>query len=241
MKAFLLAAGLGTRLHPLTEKIPKCLVPINGKPLLQIWLELCRRHGITKVLINTHHLADKINDFITEYETKAESLSVKLTYEVALLGSAGTLSVNQEFVKGERQFFILYADNLTNANLTELRRVHQSHGDLFTMGLFKTDAPTYCGIAELDRNGKIVSFEEKPKNPKTNFAAAGVYVASPGIFEFFPNKEGKNINGPLDLGFHILPKLTGHMYGYLINEYLLDIGDMKSYQKAQKEWPSISP
>jgi mannose-1-phosphate guanylyltransferase len=240
LKAFLLAAGLGTRLRPLTDKIPKCLVPINGKPLLQIWLELCQLHRITEILINTHHLANKVSEFIDEYKAKFEQLSVRLTHEIDLLGSAGTLFVNREFVDNEKEFFILYADNLTNANLTSLIKFHRSHGELFTMGLFKTNSPTFCGIAELNEKGKVINFEEKPKEPNTNLAAAGIYIASPEIFKFFPNSEGGNINKPLDLGFHILPNLTGHMYGYLIDGYLLDIGDMKSYKEAQREWPSIS-
>jgi mannose-1-phosphate guanylyltransferase len=159
---------------------------------------------------------------------------------MGLLGSAGTLIANQKFVEGENEFLILYADNLTNANLTGLIKFHRGHGDLFTMGLFRTDNPTSCGIAELNENGKILSFEEKPKRPKTNFAAAGVYVASPKIFGFFNKGKRDHLNNPLDLGFHILPKLVGHMHGYLINEFLLDIGDMESYIRAQREWSTIS-
>jgi mannose-1-phosphate guanylyltransferase len=240
MKVFLLAAGLGTRLRPLTDKIPKCLVPINGKPLLLIWLELCQHHGITEVLINTHHLAEQVNEFIENHKSKFQFLTIRQTHEPVLLGSAGTLIANRKFVKNESLFFILYVDNLTNANLTELIKFHRSHGDLFTMGLFRTDNPTSCGIAELDGNGKIISFEEKPRRPKTDFAAAGVYVASSKIFNFFNNKQREDFNRPLDLGFHILPKLIGHMYGYLIKDYLIDIGDMESYRRAQREWSTIS-
>ena len=260
MKAFLLAAGLGTRLRPLTEKIPKCLVPINGKPLLQIWLDLCRLHGITEVLINTHHLPHLVEDYFkvngySLFSDKAVKLKnrndqltnnlltyegqkskIVLSYEPFLLGSAGALIANRRFVEKENEFFILYADNFTNANLTELIQFHHSHGDLFTMGLFRTDNPTSCGIAELDGNGKVNSFVEKPQKPKSNLAAAGVYVASPKIFRFFKKGQREDFGRPLDLGFHILPKLVGHMYGYLINEFLLDIGDMESYQKAQREW-----
>lgn len=260
MKAFLLAAGLGTRLRPLTERIPKCLVPINGKPLLQIWLELCQNHGITEILINTHHLPNKVEEYfkVNGYSLSVnkdvkpgdgqltknlltngrKGLKVILSYESILLGSAGTLLSNRDFVENEDEFFILYGDNLTDADLTNLLMFHRGHGELFSMGLFKTDRPTTCGIAELDGKGKIISIEEKPKNPKTNLAAAGIYVASPEIFKCFP-KFGEEMNGPLDIGFHVLPKLIGHMYGYLINEYLLDIGDMESYQKAQREGPTI--
>jgi len=240
MKAFLLAAGLGTRLWPITEEIPKCLIPINGKPLLQIWFELCEIHGITDVLINTHYLANQVTDFIKQKRDATSHLSIKLTYEPDLLGSAGTIFKNRNFVENEKEFFVLYADNLTNIDLGKLIKFHKSHGDLFTMGLFKTDRPTTCGIAELDGNGGVISFEEKPKVPRANLAAAGIYVASPEIFKFFPHYEGKDVDDPLDLGFHVLPKLIGHMYGYLIDGYLLDIGDMASYQRAQREWPTIS-
>jgi len=236
MKAFLLAAGLGTRLRPLTDKIPKCLVPINGKSLLLIWLELCQHHGITEVLINTHHLAEQVNEFIENHKSKFQFLTIRQTHEPVLLGSAGTLIANRKFVENESLFLILYVDNLTNANLTELIKFHHRHGDLFTMGLFRTDNPTSCGIAELDGNGKVISFVEKPQKPKSNLAAAGVYVASPKIFRFFKKGQREDFGRRLDLGFHILPKLVGHMYGYLINEFLLDIGDMESYQKAQREW-----
>lgn len=264
MKAFLLAAGLGTRLRPLTYTIPKCLIPINGKPLLQIWLDLCQHHGINEIFINTHHLPHLVEDYfkingyslfcdrkiklknredlltnnLLTYEGKG--LKIILSYEPSLLGSAGTILANQGFVEEEKEIFILYADNLTNVNLGDLLYFHRSHRDLFTMGLFKTERPKKCGIAELDGDGRVISFEEKPKRPKTNFAAAGVYVASPKIFNFSKNNQGDDSNRPLDLGFHILPKLVGHMYGYLLKDYLLDIGDMKSYEKAQREWSTIS-
>lgn len=259
MKAFLLAAGLGTRLRPFTDQIPKCLVPINGKPLLKIWLELYQIHGITEVLINTHYLPHMVADFLKAngysllVDDKEKTLStnnlstyqsagmaVVLSHEPILLGSGGTLIANREFVDNEKEFLILYADNLTNANLTQLIRFHRGHGKLFTMGLFKTDNPTSCGIAELDGNGKIISFEEKPKRPKTDLAAAGVYIASPKILDFLQDFQRQDPKRPLDLGFHIFPKLVGHMYGYLIKDYLLDIGDIESYERAQREWSNIS-
>jgi mannose-1-phosphate guanylyltransferase len=137
-------------------------------------------------------------------------------------------------VEMEKQFLILYGDNLTNTDLGKMVCFHMGHGDLFTMGLFNTNRATVCGIAELNQDGKILSFEEKPKYPKTNLAAAGVYVASPEIFELFP-PETEHFT-VLDLGLHILPKLVGRMYGYRIKEYLLDIGDLDSYYKAQIDW-----
>ena len=226
--------------------------------MLRIWLELCSGHGVTEVLINTHHLSEEVEKYFRAKSAPFVSrehaadrpftfdfggLRVTLSYEPVLLGSAGTLLFNRGFVEGERDFFILYADNLTNVNLTQLMNFHRSHGDLLTMGLFLTDKPGSCGIAELDENGRIMSFEEKPNNPKTNLAAAGVYIASPSIFEFFPAGPGleKGEFTAIDLGFHIFPRLVGRMYGYLIHEYLLDIGDFDSYGKAQKNWARETP
>jgi len=228
VKAYLLAAGEGTRLGQLTKTIPKCLVPIKGKPLLHYWLKLCERHGISHLLLNLHHLPHLVEEFLdsTSYRPK-----IKTFYEEKLLGSAGTIAVNWDFVAGEEAFFVLYADNLTNANLEKMRKFHMNHGGICTLGLFKANNPKECGIAELNADGLVVDFVEKPPHPKSDLANAGVYIASPEIFDYIPNKE------VVDLGFDVLPRLAGKMYGYRIREYLLDVGTWENYEKAQKEFP----
>ena len=114
MKAFLLAAGKGTRLTPLTETTPKCLLPVGGVPLLSIWLELCRRHGIEEVLINVHAHPDAIREYLA---CNQNGIRVRLFQEPILLGSAGTIAANREWVAHESWFWILYADVLTNMNI----------------------------------------------------------------------------------------------------------------------------
>src|ERR1700691_1289584 len=101
MKAFLLAAGHGTRLRPLTDNLPKCLLPIKGTPLLAIWLEQCRRFGINEVLVNIHSLAAQVRDFL---EQNRNGVQVHVVEEPALLGSAGTLRANANWVAGEDLF-----------------------------------------------------------------------------------------------------------------------------------------
>ena len=98
------------------------------------------------------------------------------------------------------------------------------------MALFRTNTPEQCGIAKLDDAGKIVSFVEKPKRPESNLANAGIYVVDKKIFNYIPNK------AMVDFGKDVLPLLIGKMYGYEINDYLVDIGTMESYQRAQGEW-----
>ena len=202
MKAFLLAAGMGTRLSPITDHRPKCLIPIKGKPILQIWLELCARYEIEEVLINLYHFPDLVRNFI---HSSTWNLKINLFHEEKLLGSGGTVLANKEFVKNEERFFIFYADNLTNVNLMQMVNFDDAHRGPLTMGLFRTDSPETCGIAEVNENSLIIGFEEKPKKPKSNLANAGIYLAKKEIWDYFPHQEF------IDFGFDILPRLVGKM------------------------------
>lgn len=231
MKAFLLAAGYGTRLRPLTETVPKCLVPVCGEPLLGWWLQLLNQHDITEVLINTHYLPEPVRAFIKEYNRGNTGLRVYETYEPELLGSGGTILANRDFVKGESSFLICYADNLTDADLSAFRDFHSRHDGILSMALFHTNLPKQCGIAEVDKENRIVSFIEKPEHPKSNLANAGMYMADQRIFTYMDQRKKL-----LDFGKDVLPGLTGRMYGWQTEGYLIDIGTMENYQRANREW-----
>jgi mannose-1-phosphate guanylyltransferase len=238
MKAFLLAAGKGTRLKPYTSVIPKCLIPIHGKPLLEIWIELLERSGVSEILINTHHHADKVERFLKRIRSKVKP-EITLLYEKKLLGSGGTIWTNREAVMNEKNFLIIYADNLTTIDLERMIKQHDDNsarGGILTMGLIHAPVPQECGIVTLDNTQKIVSFIEKPDNPASDLANGGIYVANPEIFSFFTESCIRPTDRVCDLGFHILPKLTGKMYGYEIKEYLRDIGTIESYDAAIREW-----
>ena len=233
MKAFLLSAGLGTRLRPLTDEIPKCLLPIGGKPLLRIWLENLEQHGIDEVLINTHWHHRKVSEFLSEWRSRR--LRIVPFHEPALLGSGGTLLANRDWVANGEPFYILYGDNLTDVDLTGMLPFHQEHGLPFTLGVFKAEDPKRCGIAEVGEDGLVTAFVEKPEHPKSDLAAAGVYLADLRVFDFFPDEESV-LTGPLDLGFHVIPKLVGKMKVYFIEDFLMDIGTPQSYEAAQALW-----
>ncbi|QQS34657.1 MAG: nucleotidyltransferase family protein [Ignavibacteriales bacterium] len=230
MKAFLLAAGLGTRLKPITDEIPKCLVNICGTPLLGWWIKLFEHHNIDDVLINLHHLPEKVVEYIKTQKTK---VNFHFFYEEKLLGSAGTLRENKNFVAGEECFFICYADNLTNYNLKNFLSFHKEIPAHFSMALFNSDNPTSKGIAVLDEQNRIIEFEEKPARPKSNIANAGMYISSPVILEKIPVKE------IADIGFDLLPLLKSEMYGWQTEDYLIDIGTPSDMIKAEKEWNNI--
>lgn len=239
MKAYLLAAGKGTRLKPYTDRHPKCLIPINGTPLLAIWIELLARHGVTEILINTHHHADQVERFL---DTTRAGISVKIhsVYEPQLLGSAGTIRQNSRFVAGDSDFIVAYADNLTNLNLVKMVDFHhkvRSMGGILTMGLIQAPDPRACGIVTLDEGGRIIRFIEKPKAPESDLANGGIYICGRDILDYL---EGPGDGAPpiLDLGHHVLPRLTGKMFGFPIAPYYLkDIGTPEAYSQALVQWP----
>jgi mannose-1-phosphate guanylyltransferase len=240
LKAFILAAGLGTRLKPLTDEVPKCLLPINGKPLLGIWLDHLARQGIDEAIVNTHWHHQKVEAFLETWHS--DSLRVMPAYEPRLLGSGGTILAHKQWLENGAPFFILYGDNLTNVDLKNMLAFHREHGLPFTLGVFKSAAPEQCGIAEVRSDGLVTGFVEKPREPKSNLAAAGIYVTDRRVFRFFPDlgagwEPGSHL--PLDLGLQVIPRLTGHMKAYPILEFLMDIGTPGRYEKAQAAWREV--
>jgi mannose-1-phosphate guanylyltransferase len=230
MKAFILAAGNGERLRPLTDAIPKCLVPIQGVPILGVWLDLCRRHHIDEVLVNTHSHADAVEGYL---HTHSDDIKVHVTNEKTLLGSAGTLLANREWIDGEREFFVFYADVLTNANITDMLNFHHCGDQIATMGVYLVSNPHECGIVTIDRDLCVREFAEKPAHPTSNLAFSGILLATPAILDVIPHQT------PADLGFHVLPKLVGRLKAYPISEYLVDIGTPASHQYAQATWRGL--
>jgi mannose-1-phosphate guanylyltransferase len=229
LKAFLLAGGHGTRLRPLTDSVPKCLVPIRGRPLLDIWLDLCARSGITDVLINLHAHSQRIERHLLR---SGSPVNVRLVHEDQLLGSAGTIAANRDWIGSDSAFWILYSDVLTNTNLRRMSEFHHQHGDIATLGLYRVADPSRCGVAIADETGVIVDFDEKPRAPRSNWVFSGLIVAGPGIFDLIPPTI------PVDIGFHVLPRLVGKMRAYPITDYLLDIGTLPNYEQAQRTWPA---
>jgi mannose-1-phosphate guanylyltransferase len=233
MKAILLVAGIGTRLRPITYTTPKCLLPFGGKPLLEIWLDRLENAGVAEVLINTHWLPEKVNDFVDDFRGRTH-LSINVFHENELLGSAGTIAANRDWFDEDSFFFIVYGDNLTWLNLPEMIRFHESHGFPVTLGVFHTEYPERCGIIEADDSDTVSGFWEKPEKPKSNLAAAGIYLADNRIFEVFPAEIDLR-NQVLDLGLHIFPKLVRKMKYFIIDE-LIDIGTSETYAIAQQQW-----
>ena len=230
MKAFLLAAGHGTRLRPITDTVPKCLVPIQGIPLLALWLQYCKRAGIDEVLINLHAHAATVREFLQQ---NADTTLVHVIEEPQLLGSAGTLRANRDWVGSEDFFWIFYADVLNRADLEGMLRLHRDRQPAATLGVYQVPDPSRCGIVTTNGNGVIEQFVEKPLNPTGNWAFSGLMIGTQEMLEVIPK------DTPADIGFHVLPRLTGRMVAFPIEDYLIDIGTMENYQRAQATWPGF--
>ena len=162
LKAFVLAAGLGTRLRPVTDSIPKCLVQVGGRTMLDIWLDALAEAGVDEVVLNTHHFAQLVEARVVE---RKSAPFVTMSHEPQLLGSAGTLFANREFVADEEMFLVVNADNLTDFDLRRSSTAHRAGGAVATLSVFRAARPSECGVVEVDVDGRVVGFTEKPPQP----------------------------------------------------------------------------
>jgi D,D-heptose 1,7-bisphosphate phosphatase len=234
VKALLLAGGLGTRLRPLTDTIPKCLVPIANRPLLDFWIDHLAEAGIREARVNTHAQADQVRAYITKVNSEGRLRLVE-SYEPTLLGSAGTVTANADLADEADQVVIVYADNFSDIDLRPLLAFHRAHGDPLTMVLFHAPNPRACGIAALDAAGRIVSFVEKPEQPASDLANAGLYVVDAQAYRQIAAMRA------FDLGFEVLPRFVGRMRGWVWGGYHLDIGTHEALERARKDAAEILP
>jgi len=226
MRALLLAAGFGARLRPLTNEIPKCLVPINGEKLLGIWLRMLFESGIESCLINTHYLSKQVDIFLSD---SVYCSRVTTVFEPELLGTAGTLIKNIDFFDG-KDALLIHADNYCLVNLEAFIGAHNNRPSdcLMTMMTFRTQAPTECGIVVVDARGVVVKFLEKVKNPPGNLANGAVYILSAEIL----NRIRIDHSVAKDFSTEILNHFIGKIYTPEVKETFIDIGTPKSYFQA---------
>lgn len=227
MKAFLLAAGLGTRLRPITDSTPKCMLRIGDQPLLDIWLDALARAGVDEVLVNLHHLGDVVRSHLA---ARHGAPAVRLVEEPELLGSAGTLLANRGFVAGEEMFLAVNADNLTDFDLRLLVDAHRAGGAVATLSLFRAPRPSECGVVDVE-DGRIVGYVEKPAEPRSDLANAGMYALHPSVLDLIAGPP------PLDIGYDLLPRLVGKACAVTLDGcYFIDIGNPAALRRARVEW-----
>ena len=227
MNAILLAAGFGTRLGSIVNNVPKCLLLINKKPLLQIWLEKLEKIGVNKVLINTHYLPHKVEQFVNDYDTK---IKIKIVHEKKLLGTAVTLKKNVNFFENQ-DGLLIHADNFVLDDFEDFFNFHNTKPKniLLTMFSFKTDNPSSCGILKVNDSKILIDYFEKSSVDNGYMANGAIFILDKHFFKL------PNILHDSDHDFckDVIPRLLNRVYVYETNRLFIDIGTPENYKKAQ--------
>ena len=229
IKALLLSAGYGTRLRPLTLTTPKCLVQVNGIPVIEYWLSKLEFLGVNEVLINTHYLADKVVNYLKK--RKKSNLKIVQIYESKLNGTAGTLMKNRQFFLDSNVLFI-HADNFTQSDLSGFVNAYLSkpRDCLLTMLTFKTNEPKKCGVVKLDKNGLVEEFHEKVNNPPTKIANGAVYLFNDKLIDWMIS----DLPFSVDFSTDVIPSLIKRINTWEVDSDYLYIGTPEALNRANK-------
>jgi mannose-1-phosphate guanylyltransferase len=229
LRALLLAAGTGTRLRPLTDLWPKCLMPVRARPILGYWLEALQALGVQGVLVNTHHHAEQVSEFLSQDRYKK---SVRFVYEPRLLGTAGTVRMNADFFQGHTMLLI-HADNWCQCNFGSFISYHflqRPSSCPLTMMTFDTDSPEACGVVETDARGVVFSFYEKVINPPGRRANAAVYLLEQEVVNWILSQPALT-----DFSTEVLPQYLGRIATWHNSEIHRDIGTLAALRTAQAD------
>lgn len=229
MKGMILAAGEGKRLRPLTRYLPKPMLPLAGRPLLEHVITHLRDCGVTRLAINLHYLPEAVMGYFGD--GSRWGVSLRYSVEDQLLGSAGGVKRLQPFF--DDTFLLYYGDVYTRADLRPMIEFHRQSGALATMGLYRVLDPWNRGIVQLDDAGAIARFVEKPSRDQvfSDLANAGIYVLEPEVLDMIP--EGQ----VWDFGHDVFPAMLAqgsHVAGYIIEDTIIDIGLPEKYRYANR-------
>jgi mannose-1-phosphate guanylyltransferase len=230
MKAMVLAAGLGTRLKPITFGIPKPMVPVIDRPCMAHLLTLVERHGFTDAVANLHYFPDTIRDYFGDGSDFGVNLEYNLEEE--LLGTAGGVrAVSESLTAGGEPFLIISGDALTDADLTKLVERHKSSGGVATLTVKRVADTREYGVVLHDEAGRITGFQEKPEpeDALSDLGNCGIYVFSPEIFDYFPDTEF--VDWAQDV-FPVLLERDIPFHIHEIDEYWNDVGSLRELREG---------
>ena len=229
MKAIILSAGEGTRLRPLTDTVPKTMVPIGGKPLLEHTIVRLRDHGFRELFINLHYLPEVIQ---AHFEDGGRfGVCITYAYEQKLLGTAGAVR-NFAPHLGRDPVLVVYGDNLTDCDFSGLWRFHQGHQGVVTIAVIQRRDVYASGIVVFDEDGRIYRMAEKPDEVFSHWVNAGIYVLDPSAVDLIPE-------GVSDFGHDVFPDILARgmpMLAFPMEGYVFPIDTLAYYRKVQELW-----
>lgn len=229
----IMAAGVGSRLDPLTQKVPKPMIPVANKPLMELILDHLLSFGITDVIANTHYLAEAIHH---KFDNSDKKLNLNYMHEEKLSGPAGGVKKCEWFFEKDETFVVVSGDILTDVNIDLLIKKHKDSGAIATMGLKEVpiEEVSHFGVVIIDEKGQVKEFQEKPKvqEAKSNLVNTGIYVFNTDIFKYIPE------NTFYDFAQNVFPALIANnepLFAHVIEEYWSDIGTINQYKQASFE------
>ena len=237
MNAMILAAGKGTRLYPLTETLPKPMVPVAGKPVLEHTVNWLKRHGVDRIVINLHHQGSAIRAYFGD--GSRWGVALRYSEEPELLGTAGGVKRVEAFF--DDPFLVVYGDVLTDLDLGALANFHRQHGSVphVTLTLDQRPDAAQCGVVELDPAGRVVRFIEKPKPEqiRSPWVNSGIMLLDHALLARIPPARSS------DFGRDVLPdwlRLDVPLFGWGLppSAYLVDMGTPEKYAQANRDWPA---
>jgi Nucleoside-diphosphate-sugar pyrophosphorylase involved in lipopolysaccharide biosynthesis/translation initiation factor 2B, gamma/epsilon subunits (eIF-2Bgamma/eIF-2Bepsilon) len=225
--AIILAGGEGTRLRPLTYEIPKPMIPIKGKPILEYIIDRLKLADVSEIVVTTGYKSDKVK----EYFGNGEKFGVAIRYidERTPRGTGGAVKAVEGLLHDD--FFVINGDNLFDFNLNEIYEFHKKEKAIVTIGLTNQEDVSKFGVVELDGT-KITKFIEKPKvKPKSHLINTGIHVINPSFFAFMPE-------GPFNMS-KLMEKAAekGLVSGFVYSGKWLPCDNLELYEKALKNWP----
>jgi mannose-1-phosphate guanylyltransferase len=230
-KAVVLAGGAGTQMRPLTYEVPKALIPIHGKPLLEYTIDLLKKYGIREIILSIGHLGEKIKEHFGD----GSRFGVRITYvkQDGELGTGGALATISGLLNST--FLLIHGDVLVDIDIDDLLSSHQESDFLGTIALTSVTDPSAYGVVGVKRD-RIVSFDEKPEEHTSNLINAGIYVFEPEIFEQLGDES------PLSLEKTVFPKLVNkeNLGAYIFAGAWHDVSTPDEYEKALKYWKKHS-
>jgi mannose-1-phosphate guanylyltransferase len=231
MRVMIMAAGIGTRLRPVTEVIPKPMAPIVNRPALYHILHLLQRHGLREVVINLHHLPDAITEYFGDGSRMG--MDIHYSFEPELLGTAGGVKNNADFL-GDGTFLVMSGDALTDIDLTGLILAHRRAGSIATMAVKEVPDPSLYGVVVADDTGRVVGFQEKPtrEEARSRLCNCGIYVLEPEILSHIPAGRFD------DFGKRLFPDLLSQgvpFHAHAVSGYWSDVGNLREYIRGNAD------
>jgi NDP-sugar pyrophosphorylase family protein len=232
----ILAAGVGSRLDPLTRNVPKPMVPVVNQPVMEHIVRLLVRHGFSDIYCNTYYLADQIESYF--HSGRSLGAQMRFNREEELSGTAGGIkrvAESTDFFRDSGTFLVIGGDDLTGIDLSDMLALHKANGALATIALTTVDDTSQFGVVVLKRGGKIAQFVEKPKPDEapSNLVNTGVYLFEPEILDLIPSGE------VYDFGKELFPLLLERkldFFGYTTRDYWRDVGNLREYRECHDDF-----